>query len=384
MAGDENKHSGKQIGGNYRIVAELGRGGFGDVYLAQHIFFANRPQVAIKLLRASLFSPKEHERFIQEAQLLNMLTHAHILPILDAGMQEDLPYIVMEYASGGSLQDRLDKNAGQPFPIDEAITLLTQIGEALHYAHQQNIVHRDLKPDNILFNAKGEAVLADFGIAAILSSARTREVGDAGTPAYMAPEMFAGKVSVKSDQYALGCIAYELVTGRKPFEVDGVPIIAVQFQHAKVEPDALTQYNPRIPAHIEKAILTAMAKDRANRHTDVYVFLTALQALQKSAREWLMEGDALYDQKRYAEALTAYDQAVRIDPTDADFYNGKGLAFYNLQRYLEALAIYDQAIRLEPNNAIAYYNKGLALYNLQRYAEAQQAYEKARQLGYKG
>ena len=75
MAGDENKHSGKQIGGNYRIVAELGRGGFGDVYLAQHIFFANRPQVAIKLLRASLFSPKERERFIQEAQLLNMLTH---------------------------------------------------------------------------------------------------------------------------------------------------------------------------------------------------------------------------------------------------------------------------------------------------------------------
>ena len=194
MAGDENRHSGKQIGGNYRIVAELGRGGFGDVYLAQHIFFANRPQVAIKLLRASLFSPKERERFIQEAQLLNMLTHAHILPILDAGMQEDLPYIVMEYAPGGSLQDRLDKNAGQPFPIDEAITLLTQIGEALHYAHQQNIVHRDLKPDNILFNAKGEAVLADFGIAAILSSARTREVGDAGTPAYMAPEMFAGKV----------------------------------------------------------------------------------------------------------------------------------------------------------------------------------------------
>ena len=297
MAGDENKHSGKQIGGNYRIVAELGRGGFGDVYLAQHIFFANRPQVAIKLLRASLFSPKERERFIQEAQLLNMLTHAHILPILDAGMQEDLPYIVMEYAPGGSLQDRLDKNAGQPFPIDEAITLLTQIGEALHYAHQQNIVHRDLKPDNILFNAKGEAVLADFGIAAILSSARTREVGDAGTPAYMAPEMFAGKVSVKSDQYALGCIAYELVTGRKPFEVDGVPIIAVQFQHAKVEPDAPSQYNPRIPSHIEKAILTAMAKDRASRHADVHVFLTALQALQKSAQEWRRKA-MLYYQKR--------------------------------------------------------------------------------------
>jgi len=381
MAGDENKHSGKQIGGNYRIVAELGRGGFGDVYLAQHIFFANRPQVAIKLLRASLFSPKERERFIQEAQLLNMLTHVHILPILDAGMQEDLPYIVMEYAPGGSLQDRLDKNPGQPFPIDAAITLLTQIGEALHYAHQQNIVHRDLKPDNILFNAKGEAVLADFGIAAILSSGQTRrEAGNAGTPAYMAPELFRGIVSVKSDQYALGCIAYELVTGRKPFEVDGVPYIAVQNQHTNVEPTAPTEHNPRIPSHINKAILTAMAKDRANRHADVRVFLNALQALQKTSQEWRMEGYTLNNQKRYADALTAYEQAIRLDPNDAITYYNKGIALRNLQRYLEALAASEQALRLDPNVADYYNSKGIALRNLQRYAEALTAFEQALRL----
>jgi len=411
MAGDENKNIGKQIGGNYRLVAQLGRGSFGDVYKAQHIFFTNRPQVAIKLLRASLFSPKERERFIQEAQLLNMLSHPHILPILDAGMHEDLPYIVMEYAPGGSLQDRLDKQPGQALPIDEAITLLTQIGEALHYAHQQNIVHRDLKPDNILFNAKGEAVLADFGIAAILSSARTRDVGDAGTPAYMAPEMFEGKVSVKSDQYTLGCIAYELVTGRKPFEVEGIPIIAVQFQHAKVEPDAPTQHNPRIPSHIEKAILTAMAKDRATRHADVRVFLTALQAPEKSFHQWFREGRTLHDQKRYAEALAPYEQAIHLNPNDAATYFWKGIALRNLQRYAEALATYEQAIHLNPNDAnsyngkgstlsglkqykeeldvyeqairldhynnVTYYNKGIALRNLQRYPEAVEAYEQA-------
>ncbi|MGI9061023.1 MAG: protein kinase domain-containing protein [Ktedonobacteraceae bacterium] len=414
MAGDENKQSGKQIGGNYRIVSPLGRGGFGDVYLAQHIFFANRPQVAIKLLRASLFSPKERERFIQEAQLLNVLSHPHILPILDAGMQEDLPYIVMEYAPGGSLQDRLDKNPGQPFPIDEAITLLTQIGEALHYAHQQNIVHRDLKPDNILFNAKGEAVLADFGIAAILSSAHTRDVGNAGTPAYMAPEMFEGKVSVKSDQYSLGCIAYELVTGHKPFELEGVPIYAAHYQHAHVEPDAPSQSNPTIPSHLEKAILTAMAKDRANRHTDVRVFLTALQALQKTSKEWVKEGTTLYNLQRYADALTAYeqaihldpnnaiacsnkgialnglkqykealvacDQAIRLDPNNAGFYNDKGVALRNLERYTEALAAYEQAIRLDPNNANYYNNKDVALCNLQRYTEALAAIEQALRL----
>nr|HET6900971.1 serine/threonine-protein kinase [Ktedonobacteraceae bacterium] len=303
MLGNDNSNIGKQIGSSYRIVAELGRGGFGDVYLGQHIFFANRPPVAIKLLHTFLRSPKERDQFIQEAQLLNSLTHPHILPILDAGMHESLPFIVMEYASGGSLQDRIDQQPDQTFPVEEAITILTHIGEALHYAHQQNIVHRDLKPDNVLFNSKGEAMLADFGLAAILSSARTRDMGSGGTPAYMAPEMFEGKVSVKSDQYALGCIAYELVTGRKPFEVEGLPVIAVQYQHAKVEPTAPTQHNPRISSPIEQGILKAMAKDRANRHVDVRTFLTALQTPQKSAQEWFKEGYALDELKRYEEAI---------------------------------------------------------------------------------
>src|SRR5450755_1041565 len=231
---EEDSSIGKIIG-NYRITAELGSGGFADVYLAQHIIFADKPAVAIKLLYARL-KLKEREQFIQEAQFLHRLQHPHILPVLDAGFQDGTPYIIIEYAARGSLQDRLDRQPGKALPLAEGIAIITNIGEALHYAHQQNIVHRDLKPDNILFNAKGEAVLADFGIAAILSSAHTRDVGNAGTPDYMAPEMFEGKVSVKSDQYALGCIAYELVTGRKPFEVDEVPIYAAHYQHAHVEP----------------------------------------------------------------------------------------------------------------------------------------------------
>ena len=185
------------------------------------------------------------------------------------------------------------------------------------------------------------------------------------------------RCSVKSDQYALGCIAYELVTGHKPFEVDGVPIIAVQFQHAKVEPDAPSQYNPRIPAHIEKAILTAMAKDRASRHTDVRVFLTALQALQKSSQEWMKEGNALYDQKRYAEAVAAYEQAIRLDPNNAANYSDKGAALCDLQRYAEALAAYEQAIRLDPKCQLYYNGKGLALNDLQRYEEAIAAFDQA-------
>ena len=372
---DEDSSIGKQIG-NYRITAELGSGGFADVYKGQHIIFADKPAVAIKLLYARL-KLKEREQFIQEAQFLHRLQHPHILPVLDAGFQDGTPYIIMEYATQGSLQDRLDRQAGKPFPLAEGIKIISDIGAALHYAHQQNIVHRDLKPDNILFNAKGDALLADFGLATILSSARTMQVGSAGTPAYMAPEMFDGKVSVKSDQYTLGCIAYELLTGRKPFDLEGVPIYAAQYQHAKVEPGAPSQYNRQIPPHIERAILTAMAKDRNNRHADVHVFLMALQVPQKSAKEWFNEGYALYKHKQYEEAIAAYEQAILLNPNYADAYINKGAALNDLKRNEEAIAAYERAIRLDPNDADAYINKGNALRDLKRYEEALAAYEQA-------
>src|SRR2546426_7839079 len=161
-----NNHSliGKLVG-NYRIIAELKSGSFGSVYRAKHHVFEDDPVVAIKLLHAHLSSPPEHEQFLQEARWLKKLKHPHILSVLDAGTQDGMPYIVMEYAPGGSLRDRLDKQVGTPLPLDEAIAILTHIGEALHHAHHQTIVHCDLKPDNVLFNARNEALLADFGIA---------------------------------------------------------------------------------------------------------------------------------------------------------------------------------------------------------------------------
>ena len=379
MAGDEDTNIGKQIG-NYRIVEEIGSGAFADVYKGQHIVLRDKPPVAIKLLHARLKLPRERDTFIQEAQLLYRLQHPHILSMQDVGFQEGLPYIIAEYASRGSLQDRLDRQPGKPLPIDEAITILTHIGQALHYAHQLGIVHRDLKPENILFNAKGEALLADFGIAVVLASKHTKEVGNGGTPAYMAPEMFAGKVSTKSDQYALGCIAYELFTGRKPFDVEGVFIEAVWFQHAKVEPDAPTQHNKQIPTYIEQAILKAMAKERTERHKDVVSFIEALKGPQKTAKEWLKEGAALFKAGQYEEALAAYEQAIQLKPNVAYAYNNKGVILGKLKRYEEELSAYELAIRLAPNYARAYNNKGVVLAGLKRFEEALVAYEQAIQL----
>jgi serine/threonine protein kinase len=143
---------------------------------------------------------------------LEELKHPYILPVLDAGLHEGLLFLVVEYAVNGTLRDRLQ---GQPFQIGEALTILAQIAQALQYAYNHDKVHRDLKPENILFNANGEALLADFGIAVTLE--RTQQIEVEGSPSYMAPEQFLGEISKRSDQYALGCIAYELLTGRRPF-----------------------------------------------------------------------------------------------------------------------------------------------------------------------
>ena len=262
--------------GKYRIIAELGGGAFGRVYKAQHTFLTNRI-VAIKLMRAvSLDSPQERDQFLQEARILELLKHPRILPIIDVDIHEGSPYLVTEFASNGSLLDRLKHLGRRPLPIQEAVAILSQIGQALQHAHQQNIVHRDLKPENVLFNDKGEVLLADFGIATMLASAKTGLVGIGGTPAYMAPEQFEGMASIKSDQYALGCMAYELMTGRKPFIVPNPSIEAMWYHHRMVPPTSPTQFNPYLPPHIEQAILKAMAKQRDERHADIKAFISAL------------------------------------------------------------------------------------------------------------
>lgn len=368
---DERGFIGKQLG-SYRLYAEIDSGFYGSVYKGKHLIFEDEPIVAIKVLYAQLVSPEERDQFIREARLLKKLKHPFILPILDASIQDGVAYVVTEYASRGSLRDRIKQQLNRPFPLEEALTLLSQVGQALYYAHQQYIVHRDLKPANILFNGRGEALLADFGIAAVLGKAGTRQLGQYGTPAYMAPEQFEGYVSTKSDQYALGCIAYELVTGRKPFNVEDVLMEAIWYQHAKVDPTPPTQLNPRLPLYIEQAILKAMAKERTNRHADVSAFLAAIQ---KPVQHWLTEGNALADRERYEEALAAYEQAIYLNPNLASAYNSKGSVLNKLKRYEEALVASELAISLDPNDEAAYHTKSIALYSLKRYEEALAACE---------
>jgi serine/threonine protein kinase len=176
--------------GNYRLLEELASGAFGRVHRAEHIHLSNRI-VAVKLLHAHLSSEKEQKSFLHEANILEMLKHAHILPILDVGIHEGrTPYMITEFASQGSLRQRLSRQTPQLLPFEETLRILTQVAQALQIAHQQQIVHRDLKPENILFHTNGNALLADFGISTVLGSMSVQQATITGTPPYMAPEQF--------------------------------------------------------------------------------------------------------------------------------------------------------------------------------------------------
>jgi len=368
---DRRTFIGKHFG-RYQVTAIIACGASGCVYLAQHDMLTNRI-VAIKVMHtAHLHSPQEQDRFFREAEILVTLSHPHIMDIYDLGIDEEegLPYLVMEYASNGSLRDLLNRQPQHLLPVAQSLSIIRQVGEALIYAHQNGIVHRDLKPENILFNAKGEAMLTDFSIAIVQNTTSIENAIDVmGTPPYMAPEQFDGRVSRRSDQYSLGCISYELLTGRKPFLSHNTGML--MHMHKYENPIPLTKLNPLIPIPIEQAVLKAMAKRRINRYANVSQFIKALRSSsfsnasditipelsQMDKWQWLAEGIQLRKLQRYEAALEADEQALFLDFNFSCAHNNKGNSLYHLKRFEAALLAYEQAISLDPNFALPYNNK---------------------------
>jgi tetratricopeptide (TPR) repeat protein len=395
---------GQQIG-NYHLEAFIDSGSYGSVYQARHHIFSDDPPVALKSMHAYLDAVEDQEAFFQEARLLRKLKHPAILPVVDVGFDNGRPYLVTEYAVGGSLREVLRQRGGQPVPLAEALRILLSIGQALSHAHQQNVFHRDLKPENILFNERGEAMLADFGIALSFASARTYRVGQGGTPAYMAPEQFEGLVSPKSDQYALGCLGYELLTGRRPFDMGQANLETMWYQHAHVLPVPPTRLNPSLPEPVEQALLRALAKERAARYADVSAFLRDMcepffsessqharvtisaknisqdeSAIGIRAGAHRLRGELLYDDGRYQEALLFFQRAVALYPADVHAYDRLGNTLFALERYQEALEAYDRAKALDASNAFYEVDRAKALIALKRDDQAMDACARAQQL----
>ncbi len=266
---------GQQLG-NYRLTRLLGRGGFAEVYLGQHIRL--NLQAAIKVLHTQL-ADDDSENFHREAQTIASLIHPHIVRILDFDLKDGVPFLVIDYAPNGSL--RRQHRKGTVLPLPTIISYVRQVAAALQYAHEQKLIHRDVKPENMLLGRHNEVLLSDFGIAIIAQSSRYQGTQDmAGTIAYMAPEQIQAHPRPASDQYALGIVVYEWLCGARPFTGSFTEIAA---KHAMTPPPSLRQRLPTIPAEVEQVVLTALAKDPSQRFASVQAFATALEQASRMA-----------------------------------------------------------------------------------------------------
>lgn len=269
---------GKQIG-NYRLIRLLRHGGFADVYLGTHMHL--NTLVAIKLMRTQL-TIGDTDNFRGEAKTIANMRHPNIMRVLDFGVENMTPFLVMEYAPGGNMRQRYPR--GSVVEAENIVPYVKQITSALQYAHNQEIIHRDIKPENILLGPNGEILLSDFWIAlvtkSILEESRKQDVREVvETAVYMAPEQYQGHASSASDLYALGVMVYEWLCGQRPFE-GTLPQIASM--HMLTPPPSLRGKKSDISADVEKVVFTALAKDPRERFRSVQAFATAFeQAFQE-------------------------------------------------------------------------------------------------------
>ena len=395
---------GQQLG-NYRLVRLLGRGGFADVYLGHHIHL--NTQAAIKILHTQLES-KNIEQFRTEARTLAHLIHPRIVRLLDFGMVDAIPYLIMDYASNGSLRQQYPSGIIHPF--EKIVSIVLEVAEALQYAHDKKIIHRDVKPENIFLSEDNEAVLGDFGIAVLSRTSESQKTQDVkGTLTYMAPEQLQGHPSRASDQYSLAIVVYECLTGTVPFRGSSVEIMS---QHLLMPPPSIVQRTPLVSSSIEQVVLKALEKDPDRRFESVRKFAQALAsavdkskptpqragdhqdgepddpmkaadlraAPRRNKEQWLARGQAHYLAGEYEQAIFTYNRAIQLDPTYVKAYYNRGHAYCQLKEYERAIADYDRVVQLNPAYPIVYFNRGKAYESLGQYRQAIADYSSALQL----
>jgi serine/threonine protein kinase/Tfp pilus assembly protein PilF len=263
------------LAGRYAIERELGRGGMATVYLADDL--KHHRQVAIKVLRPELVTSIGSDRFLREIRTVARLNHPHILPLYDSGAAGEILYYVMPFVRGESLRQKLARE--RQLNVDEALTITRHVTSALSLAHGEGIIHRDIKPENILLH-EGEAMLADFGIALALqgpAGTRLTETGLLlGTPEYMSPEQAAAEAALdaRSDVYSLACVLYEMLAGESPHR--GPTVQAMITKRLTDPPPAVRRVRGGVPAGVERALLTALATDPADRFPSAAAFGEAL------------------------------------------------------------------------------------------------------------
>ena len=276
----------RALAGRYTLVRELGRGGMATVYLGTDVKLGRG--VAIKLLAPATRAYLGSDRFQREVLLAAQLSHPHIVPLFEADEADGLLFYVMEYVEGESLRQRLGRQG--PLPVDEAVRITVEVGDALQYAHENGVIHRDVKPENILLS-RGHALVSDFGIAKLMEERGSTEgpaltgAGIAvGTAAYMSPEQASGdkRIDPRSDVYSLAAVLYEMLAGEPPFT--GPSAQAITARVINEPPRPIRTVRPGLPLHLERALACGLAKQPGDRPRTARAFVDALGAPARERR----------------------------------------------------------------------------------------------------
>ncbi|WP_051471110.1 Stk1 family PASTA domain-containing Ser/Thr kinase [Patulibacter minatonensis] len=307
---------GQTIDGRYLVERRLGTGGMAEVYGCEDLQLGRH--VALKVLHEQLAEdPDVVARFRRESQSAAGLQHPHIVSVFDRGDWDGIPYMAMELVDGVTLKDVIRDQA----PLDPIKTIdqISQVLDALRYAHKRGLVHRDIKPQNVLVGPDGDLKVADFGIARAVDDLQMTQTGMiVGTAHYLSPEQASGQpITPSADLYAVGVVLFEMLTGRMPF--DGDQPVAIALKHVNEDPPALSIVNPEIPADLEYVVLKAMSKQPEDRFEDAEEFVAALQAV----RHRIVSGAPVPAQPALAAANAA---ALAQQPTGGWLQPAAGMA----------------------------------------------------------
>ena len=315
MTADLRERLQSTLGNSYVLERELGGGGMSRVFVADETAFGRK--VVVKVLPPDLAAGVSVDRFKREIQVAARLQHPHIVPVLSAGESDGLPFYTMPFVEGASLRARLARGG---LSITEVVGVLREVARALAYAHEHGVVHRDIKPDNVMLSG-GSAVVTDFGIAKALSAARAEGAASAtltqlgtslGTPAYMAPEQAAGDPDTdhRADIYAFGAMAYELLTGRSPFQ--GLLPHKMLAAHMSETPAAVSSLRPDTPALLADLVMRCLAKDPGARPQSAADVARVLETVTSASGQPVMPAALLGGRGMLAKALGLYLAAFVI------------------------------------------------------------------------